>query len=436
MKYIINGGKPLRGSVRVGGAKNASFKLMIAACLANTESRLLNLSEIGDVDSTQKLLEQFNVNISWSGHKTVFINPQNMHGIEMSGDEGSKSRGSTLLAAVLLAKFGRAIIPIPGGCYLGARPIDRHIDAFKSLGVRSFEQGNIITLEVEHLHGGDYRFNKKTHTGTEAMIMLAVKAKGRTVIENAGLEPEIDDLIDFLNSMGAKIRRAPLDKIIIDGVKDLNGAIHKVVPDRNAAVSYAIAALATKGDVVIEDVRIDHIRTFLEKVDQIGGKFNVFNYGIRFWYDTNLKATDIITEPEPGFMTDWQPMWSLLMTQAVGTSRIIESVYSNRLGFVDDLNSMGANIERYQPKVDNPADFYQFNDYSEDGYYGIKIHGATLLQAKNMVVHNVREGATLTIAALIASGTSEITGISHIDRGYERLDKRLEDLGANIETIE
>lgn len=432
-KFIVNGGIPLKGSVRLGGAKNASFKLMITAVLGNTESRLLNLSYIGDILVTQKTLKQLGVNITRCGERTVFIRPNGIKSYKIPQFSGEKTRGSTLFAAMLVAKNGKAFIPMPGGCSLGERPIDRHLEALKSLGVKVRCQNNWLYLEAEQLKGANFKFSKKTHTGTEAMILAAVKAKGKTIIENAALEPEIDDMIGFLNKMGARIKRAPLDKIVIEGVKQLKGAIHKIMPDRNEAVSYTVAALATKGDIVVENAREEHLKTFLHKLDEIGAKFRIADYGIRFWYEKPLRGTDIKTAPEPGFMTDWQPLWAILMTQAKGTSHVIEAVHNNRLQFTEQLVKMGAKIKLYNPEIENPDKFYEFDRACDDkNFHAAKIDGPTALKATDLTVPDLRAGAMLTIAALVAKGKSVLDGIEHIDRGYEDLDDRLRQLGARI----
>ena len=435
-KFVIKGGLPLKGTVRLGGGKNASFKLMIAAALGDEESRLLNLSNIGDVRVTELTLKKLGVKIQRGGERTIFIRPNSLKNSQVPQISGEKTRASTLFAALLLARLGRAQIPFPGGCVLGARPVDRHLEAFRSLGVKIVSRDKWFHLSCQKLMGATFRFPKKTHTGTEAMILAAVKAAGTTVVENAGLEPEIDDLISFLNKMGAKIRRAPTDKIIIQGVKHLSGAIHEIMPDRNEAVSYAVAALATKGDIVVEEACADHMRTFLQKVEEAGGKFTVADYGIRFWYEKPLQATEIKTAPAPGFMTDWQPLWTLLMTQAKGTSRVIETVHENRLQFTRELKQMGASIDLYQPKVSDPLAFYEF-DHSQtnSAFHAAEIHGPTPLKAIDLAIPDLRAGATLTIAALIARGISTLRGIEHIDRGYEQLDERLRQLGAQIKRV-
>jgi UDP-N-acetylglucosamine 1-carboxyvinyltransferase len=436
-KFIINGGQPLRGAVRLGGAKNASFKLMIAALLGETESRLLNLSHIGDVNITEMTLKELGVGVSHCGERTLRITPNGLKTTIIPQFNGEKSRAATLFAAVLLASKGEATIPLPGGCVLGERPIDRHLDAFKALGVRVEYKDKFIHLSCSNLKGTSYRFSKKTHTGTEALILAAVKAEGKTTIENAGLEPEIDDLILYLNNMGAQISRGSGDTIVIQGVKKMKGSIHRVMPDRNEAVSYAVAALATKGDIVVEDAKKDHLLAFLKKLDETGARYEVGSYGIRFWYEKELQSTNIKTAPEPGFMTDWQPLWSILMTQANGESEIIEAVHNNRLQFTDQLVQMGANISLFNPETSNPEEFYEFDNPGEDTHlHGARIVGPTKLSSLNMNVPDLRAGATLTIAALVATGRSELNGIEHIERGYEELNGRLRQLGADIVRVE
>ena len=297
-------------------------------------------------------------------------------------------------------------------------------------------KGKFIYLKADVLKGANFKFSKKSHTGTEAMLLAAVKAQGKTVIENAAQEPEVDDLILFLNKMGAKIKRMKGEKIIIQGVKELKGAIHQVMPDRNEAVSYAVAALATKGDIVLENAREKDLKFFLEKLEEIGAKFKIANFGIRFWYQKRLKATDIETAPAPGFMSDWQPLWTTLMTQAKGVSRIIERVHNNRFQFIEQLNRMGAKISFYNPKVGDISKFYQFDDPERDpNFHAVKIAGPTPLKGANLKVTDLRAGATLVFAALIAKGRSVLTNIEHIDRGYEKLDEKLRQLGARIKRV-
>jgi UDP-N-acetylglucosamine 1-carboxyvinyltransferase len=433
-KYLIKGGKPLKGAVRIGGAKNSSFKLMIASLLGEGESRLLDISRIGDVDITKKVIESLGGQVESPGKGTIFINPDKIKDFCVPQDFGYKSRASIMFAGPLLARFGKAYLPLPGGDQIGKRPVDRHLEGLKALGVKIKEVDGFIQLECSQLKGGKFRFSKNTHTGTETLIMASVLAKGTTILENAALEIEIDDLIDFLNKMGAKIKRFPGRVIKIEGVKRLKGTIHKAMPDRNEAVSYACAALATKGDIIIENCKAEHLKSFLEKVKEAGGCFETDHYGLHFWYKKPLKATKIITRPHPGFMTDWQALWTTLMTQAEGKSEVIETIYEYRFGFVPNLIKMGAKIKLFNPQIKNPDQFYNFNlsDDKEGNYHGAYIFGPASLKGADLEVTDVRSGATLMLAALIAQGQSVLLDDGHIQRGYEDLDLRLRELGAEI----
>lgn len=267
--------------------------------------------------------------------------------------------------------------------------------------------------------------------------MAAVLAKGKTILRNAALEPEVDDLINFLNQMGAKITRLANRVIEIEGVKKLKPVIYKVMPDRNEAVSYAIAALITRGDIIVENAREKDLTAFLAKLQKTGAGIEKADYGLRFFYQKPLTAVDITTEPHPGFMTDWGPLWSVLATQCRGTSRIIETVFTSRFQFVKDLQSMGAKIKFFQPQAANPEEFYNFNleDDRPDNFHGIKVSGITPLVGKTITITDIRAGATLALAGLAAQGQTILTGLEHIDRGYENFAGRLLKLGAKIRRI-
>lgn len=436
-KFIINGGKPLRGSVRLGGAKNASFKIMIASLLCDSESRVLNIPDITDVHATKEIMESLGAKVLDCGERIFCIDPRDVSRWEIPAQFGSMSRASSLFAGPLLAKFKKIKFPLPGGDKIGSRPIDRHLEGLIAMGAKVESSDDSITITCNQLKGTHYKFAKNSHTGTETIIMSAVKAVGRTVIENAAQEPEIDDLIKFLNNCGSHIRRTKPKVIEIDGVPHLEGSIHKIMPDRNEAISYACAALGTKGDIIIENARPDHLKAFLEKVREIGGFYDCADYGIRFWYQHPLKSTNIVTEPHPGFMTDWQPIWTTLMTQAKGESEVIESVFPNRLGFTQELIQMGANITLFNPSVKNPDKFYNFNLDSDrpEYFHAAKITGPTSLTPVTTIVKDIRFGATLVLAALISPGTSVIDNVEMVDRGYEHFDTRLKRLGAAISRV-
>lgn len=432
--FKITGGTPLKGAVRLGGAKNASFKLMIAAALGSGESRLLNMSKIGDVEITYKTLVAIGIKCSRPGENTIYVQGDTLNQTTIPSFSGEKTRSATLFAGLLLNKKQEALIPMPGGCALGERPIERHLDGFKALGAKIEIKTDSIKLTAPHgLTGATYHFAKKSHTGTEALIIAGVLAKGTTVLQNAAFEPEIDDLITFLNKMGGRIKRDS-NSIIIEGVKALHGATHYVMSDRNEAVSYATMAIATKGDIIVEGAQASDLQAFLGKLDEVGGKYEVSPYGIRFYYQDPLRATNLTTAPEPGFMTDWQPLWTTMMTQAQGVSEIVEAVTQHRLAFTDQLNQMGAKIEYFDPQPSDPSLFYDFN-YPETTPYphAVRVHGPTPLTGTKMIVPDLRGGATLVMAAIMAEGDSVIENIELIDRGYERFDERLRNLSAKIE---
>lgn len=433
--FIVNGGKPLYGSVRVGGAKNASYKLMLAALLADTPSRILNFSHISDVQLVASLINSLGAKAMQIGERAYMIDPTRLSHDEIDPSSGEASRASTLFIPALLAKFGRAVVPFPGGDKIGARPLDRHFDGLIALGAQVEVKDNKILVTGNNLHGATYRFKKSTHTGTETLIMAAVKAKGKTILENCALETEIDDLISFLNSMGAQISRKPNRVIEIIGVPVLHGAIHKIMADHNQVVSFACAALATKGDVIVENADSRDIEAFLEKLDDIGAGYEVGHYGIRFYYTGPLKATDVETGVHPGFKTDWQPLWVTMMTQANGVSILHETVTESRFQYVDSLNQMGANIELFNPVVSHPDELYNFNlDVVKPGtMHAAKITGPTQMHGGEFTVKDLRHGATLMIAGLIAPGTTILHDEQeHIDRGYESLEEVFQALGATI----
>lgn len=433
-KLIIEGGTPLKGVVRLGGAKNSSFKLMIASLLCHHETRLLNFSHIADVDLVKEILQKLGAKVYSAGERTLFINAAQLHSSIIPQNLGLASRASSMFIAPLLARTKKAIVPLPGGDKIGARSLDRHFDGLKALGVKLEIKNNLIHAGCPQLTGASYTFSKPTHTGTETMIMAAVLAEGKTTLKNAALEPEVDDLINFLNQMGAKITRLAKRTIEIKGVKELKPIIYKVMPDRNEAVSYAIAALITRGDIIVENAREKDLTAFLAKLQKTGAGIEKADYGLRFFYQKPLTAVDITTEPHPGFMSDWEPLWSVLATQCLGTSRIIETVFTSRFQFVKDLQSMGAKIQFFQPQVANPEEFYNFNlkDDQSANFHGIKVSGITPLTGKNITITDIRAGATLALAGLAAQGQTVLTGLEHIDRGYENFAGRLLKLGAKI----
>ena len=438
-RYIINGGKPLKGEVSIRGAKNASFKQIIASMLTNQTVRLNNVPQISDVKITTSIAKNLGCQITQTGeHSLELTTPKIINSTVPSGT-GEKSRSSFMFVAPLLARTGTAIVPMPGGDKLGDRPLDRLFDCFSRMNIKVSENENIITFNTDKIIGTHYTFTKPSHTVTEAIIMTAVLANGETIIDNAALEPEIDDLILMLNQMGANIQRDSKNnkRIIIQGVSKLNGTEHNVICDRNEIVTFACAALATKGSVSIFRVKPSVVQTFLEIIKEMGAKVKTGNDEIYVEWVKPLTSINIETEPEPGFMTDWQAIFSVLLTQSVGCSSIIERVYPSRFQHIENLKKMGVKVNFFNPEINNPQKYYQFNQESDDPKYfhGVKIYGPTKLKPANFIIKDLRAGASATIAALTASGKSTIDGVEYIERGYEKLAERLWSLGANIEYI-
>lgn len=437
--YVVQGGTPLHGSVRLGGAKNVSYKLMIAALLADTESRILNFSHISDVDLVRQAINDLGGKAYVAGERTMFVDPQGLSRSELPLAFGQGSRASTMFLGPLLHRFGHAKVPLPGGDRIGKRPIDWHLQAMEAMGVRFVQGPEFLEAFSTGLKGTTFRFPKNTHTGTETALMAAVVAEGKTILENAAEEPEVDDLISFLNNMGANIRRRANRVIEIEGVKHLHGAIHKIMPDQNEAVSYAVAAIVTRGDIIVENAREQDMRAFLDKLDEIGGGYEVGNYGIRFYYKGPLRAADIVTEVHPGFKTDWQPLWAVLLTQAEGVSEIHEAVQASRFQYASALEEMGVKIELYNPEVKNPEKLYNFQPSLDlpDYRHAMKIHGPVTLKPVEFTVPDLRAGATILLAALVANGESRIHDTEkHVERGYEAITDRLNSMGARILRVE
>lgn len=439
--FYIQGNTPLHGSVRAGGAKNASYKLMIASLLASSESRLLNLPNIADVEMVKKIINELGVRAYSAGEHTLLIDPQNFRFSHVDNQYGERSRASSLFLPVFLAKFGEAAIPLPGGDQIGKRPLDRHMQGLEKMGVVFSQNDGILEAKIKsnslhkRLKACNYKFEKNTHTGTETLIMAATLADGKTVLENAALEPEIDDLIAFLNAMGAKIRRRSFRKIEIEGVERLHGAIHRVMPDRNEAVSYACAAIITRGDIVVENALHQDLTAFLEKLDEVGAGYEIGSYGIRFFYKGALQATDIETDIHPGFMTDWQPLFATLLCRCHGESIVHETVMQSRFQYVEHLKQMGAEIEYFNPEVKDPEKAYNFNwsDNRAEDFHAIKIFGPCDFQGGHFTVHDLRAGATILLAAIAAKGETVLSNIEQIERGYQSIEQKLVSMGANIE---
>ena len=436
-KYIIEGGVPLKGKVQIPGAKNAGFKLMIASLLSDDRSTLSNIPYIRDVISVTKIIQSLGAKVEISDDTVQISN--GLSSWEVPKEPGLKSRASFMYLPVLLHRFKKGKVSLPVGDKLGERPINWFLAGLEKMGAKVDKENGFIEVSTKgKLKGISFTFPKNTHTGTEALILAASLADGKTVLENAAGEPEVDDLVLFLNDMGAKIERVANRKLEIEGVSSLKGATHSVMPDRNEVVTFGCYALGTRGEIEIGGVRVSDVRAFLKQVDETGGVFETGKNSLTVSYESELKPTFIVTKPHPGFMTDWQSLWTALMTQALGESIIHETTFENRFGYVEHLKKMGAKIDLFNPKVDQPEKFYNFEWDEEVAslYHAAKVSGPKKLKGKKLEVTDIRAGATLVFAALMAEGKSEIDGIEHIERGYDDLEGRLEKLGAKIKREE
>ena len=432
-KFVITGGRPLKGTVTVGGAKNVAMKAVVAGLLTNETLTVANIPLISSVLGTAKIVEPLGVEVKRIDH-TLTISAKNIHKYKVPLELGGLYRTATMVMGPMLARFGKAIVPNPGGCRLGKRPVDWHIQALIQMGAKISYKDGYFYGEANGLHGATIKFPKNSHTGTETVILAAVLATGTTVIENAAAEPEIDNLILLLKHMGAVIERQGRT-ITIHDVKKLGGTKFTIMPDRNEVVTYAIAAIATDGDVVIHGTERENLKSFLTALDQVGGGWEAMDQTTtRFFSQGVLKPTDIVTSFYPGFMTDWQAPWAVLATQAQGASSIHETVFESRFSYVAELRKMGAKIDFFDPEVKDPEKFYNFKwaDRIEDYHQGIKIFGPRPLHEAVVEITDLRAGATLVVAALVARGKSVLLGVEHIDRGYEKFDEQLRQLGAKI----
>lgn len=438
-KYIINGGKPLEGEVSIRGAKNASFKEIIATMLSSQTTTLTNIPKISDVKLTSAICTKLGSQIQEYGQHGLKITTGNISSNVIPKGTGEKSRTSFMFLAPLLARTGYIKYPEPGGDKLGKRPLDRLYSCLEKMGVSISFSSDFVEMKANKLIGVDYEFPKPSHTSTEVLLMISSLAEGHTTIRNSALEPEIDDLIRMLTKMGAVIyrdRNSP-STIHIEGKRSLSGCSHQIISDRNEIVTFACAALCTKGSISILRADPKTVSVFLSTITAMGAETSIGDDEIFIKWTKPLKAVNIETEPEPGFMTDWQAIFSLVLSQAVGYSQVIERVFPYRFQHIDILNQMGVKTKFFNPEIINPDTYYHFNVTPENltQYHGVKIYGPTILKPSNIVINDLRAGATATIAALTAKGRSEIDRVEYIQRGYEKLYERFKSLGADIKYI-
>ncbi len=426
-KFIIKGGKPLFGEVAIAGAKNAASKMLVASLLTPAPVILENVPVIGDVDIVFELLRNIGSTIDAAASTVQIETPEIKH--NKVGQLSRRNRIPILALGPLLARTGEAEVPVLGGDKIGPRPVDIHLEGLSKLGAQiEITKTSFHAWAPKGLHGAEIELRFPSVGATENIMLAAVLAHGKTVIKNAALEPEIMDLVKLLQKMGAIIELCPPRTITIEGVKELHGATHRVMSDRNEAVSFACLAIATNGRIVLHGASQDHLITFLNVVRRLGGEFEIRNNSIAFWRARDLAPLAIRTDVQPGYMTDWQQPLGVLLTQANGTSTIHETIYEDRFAYALDLNEMGAKIKiSTECPPNDPCRLA-----GKGAYHFATIEGPTMLSSKNLIVRDLRSGMVDLLAALVANGVSEVDGVEEIDRGYENIDERLRQLGADI----
>jgi UDP-N-acetylglucosamine 1-carboxyvinyltransferase len=405
----------LKGRVRISGAKNAVLPAIAASLLTSEEIRLNNIPRVKDVLTILTLIDEL------GGKYFLKDDSVSVRVARISSDEASYElvramRASILVLGPLLARFGKAAVALPGGCAIGSRPVDLHIAGLQKLGARISLEHGYIQAQADRLRGAVVEFEKKTVTGTENLLMAAALAKGETILKNCAIEPEVADLAVLLNKMGAKIEGIGEETVRIQGVKELGGATHDIIPDRIETGTFLVAGALTGGDVLLANVEPEHVQTVIEKLRFSGADIETEGRGaLRVIGNREIKAQDITTSPYPGFPTDMQAQFIVLMTQAQGTSIITETIFDRRFSHVNELVRLGASIEVQGDKA--------------------IVRGKTPLSGAEVTATDLRASACLILAGLIAGGETVLAEIEHLDRGYEKIEDKLRGLGASIERI-
>lgn len=415
-KLEITGGAPLNGEVAISGAKNAALPILCASLLSTEPLKVSNVPHLRDVTTMLSLLGQMGVTISVDDKLGVTLHAANITRAEAPYDMVKTMRASVLVLGPLLAREGRARVSLPGGCAIGARPINLHLLALEKMGARIRVEAGFVEAECERLRGAEIYFDTVTVTGTENVMMAAALADGETVIRNAACEPEISDLADLLNAMGARIQGAGGSTIRIEGVGALRGAEHKVVPDRIETGTFMVACAIAGGDVEIRDCHPPHLRAVIEKMRETGVRIEEGPDNLRVRSPRAVRSSSVSTLPYPGFPTDMQAQYMALMTQATGTSTLTETIFENRYMHVAELQRMGASVR-------------------VEGRTAI-VTGPTPLSGAQVMATDLRASASLVLAALAAAGPTIVNRVYHLDRGYYRIDEKLRGLGADIERID
>ena len=415
-QYIIRGGKPLKGEVTIGGAKNAALGILAAAIMADETVTIENMPNVRDTNVLLQAIQGIGATVDRISDNEVKINGSTIGSVNIDYEFIRKIRASYYLLGALLGKYKQAQVALPGGCAIGSRPIDQHIKGFEALGATVTIDHGVISAKADRLVGSHIYLDVVSVGATINIMMAASMAEGKTIIENAAKEPHIVDVANFLNSMGAQIKGAGTDIIRIHGVEKLGRAVYSIIPDQIEAGTFMMAAAATKGDVLVKNVIPKHLEAITAKLVEIGAVVEEYDDAVRVKADHRLNGTQIKTLPYPGFPTDMQPQTAMLLALSNGTSMVIESIFENRFKYVDELARMGANI-----KVEGNV---------------AMIEGVERLSGTEVSAPDLRAGAALVVAGLTAEGVTVVDQIHYIQRGYENFEGKLQALGANIELID
>jgi len=412
-KIVVKGGSKLHGEVSVSGAKNAALPILASSLLAQGQSTYRNVPGLGDVVTMRKLLGQLGATVKGDG--TTVVDTSHITNFEAPYELVKTMRASALVLGPLVARYGEARVSLPGGCAIGARPIDQHLKGLEALGARIELEHGLVSAKAKRLRGATIVFDMVTVTGTENLMMAAALAKGCTTLENAACEPEVEEMARVLNKMGARVRGAGTSLVTIEGVDELHPLDHAIIPDRVEAGTLMVAAAVTRGNVLIQDCLPEHLDAVMAKLRAAGVQVTIEGDAVRVVGRSEIRPADIATRPYPGFPTDMQAQFMVLMAQARGQSVLSENIFENRFMHVPELRRMGADI-------------------IVEGHTAI-VRGPSKLKGAKVMATDLRASACLVLAGLVAAGTTEVLRVYHLDRGYEHLEKKLRGLGADIRRV-
>ncbi|NLY47404.1 MAG: UDP-N-acetylglucosamine 1-carboxyvinyltransferase [Clostridiales bacterium] len=416
-QYIIKGGKPLVGEVSISGYKNAALGIIAAAVMTDETVKIDNVPDISDIDIILKVITELGAKVDRIGKNTIRINASRINTVIADSENVRKIRGSYYLVGALLGKYNKAQVALPGGCNIGSRPIDRHIKGFAALGADIKIEHGLICAKADKLVGSSIYFDESSVGATINVMLAACMAEGQTVLENAAKEPHVVDVANFLNSMGANIKGAGTDVIRIKGVSKLHGSEYTIIPDQIEAGTFMFAAAASKGDVLIKNVIPKHLEAFTAKLLEVGVNVEEYDDAVRVTAKDRLGSTHVKTLPYPGFLTDMQPLMTTLLTLSSGTSIVTESIFENRFKYVDELTKMGASIKLVESNT-------------------AIITGVDRLTGAIVSASDLRGGAALVMAGLMADGFTIVENVEYIERGYEDFERKLQNLGATMAKVD